>query len=92
MAKALAKIDEAEAVLRLMRRHDYKTVIVVTDPFHTYRARLIFRDAFRGSGLTVRVHPVTDLWYRSNTWFLSAAGWANTAREYIKLVGYLIDK
>ncbi len=84
--------DEAEAVLRLMKQHNYQSAIVVTDPFHTQRARLIFRDAFRGSGLTVRVHPVTNHWYRSDTWFLSADGWANTAREYIKLLGYLIDK
>ena len=84
--------DEAEAVLRLMKQHNYQSVIVVTDPFHTQRARLIFRDAFRGSGLTVRVHPVTNHWYRSDTWFLSADGWANTTREYIKLVGYLIGQ
>jgi uncharacterized SAM-binding protein YcdF (DUF218 family) len=84
--------DEAEAVLRLMRQHQYQSVIVVTDPFHTQRARLIFRDAFRGSGLTVRVHPVSNHWYRSDTWFLSADGWANTLREYVKLVWYFVER
>jgi uncharacterized SAM-binding protein YcdF (DUF218 family) len=84
--------DEAQAVLKLMQKHQYKSVIVVTDPFHTQRARLIFRDVFRGSGLSVRVHPVSDHWYRSSTWFLSADGWANTLREYIKLAGYVLRK
>ena len=81
--------DEAEAVLALMQKHQLKSVIVVTDPFHTQRARLIFRDVFRGSGLTVRVHPVQNHWYRSTTWFFSLDGWANTLREYGKLVGYV---
>ncbi len=81
--------DEAAAVLSLMKKHDLKSVIVVTDPFHTLRARMIFRDAFRGSGRTVRVHPVPDHWYKSGTWFLSVDGWANTIREYVKLAAYI---
>jgi uncharacterized SAM-binding protein YcdF (DUF218 family) len=80
--------DEATAVMRLMQKHQMKSVIVVTDPFHTMRTRIIFRDVFRGSGLEVRVHPVQGHWYRGGTWFLSRAGWANTLREYAKLFGY----
>lgn len=83
--------DEAKAVLALMQKHKYTSVIVVTDPFHTQRTRLIFRDVFRGSGLAVRVHPVQDHWYRSDTWFLSVDGWANTIREYAKLIGYILN-
>lgn len=80
--------DEAVAVLQLMQKHQMKSVIVVTDPFHTMRTRIIFRDVFHGSGLEVRVHPVKNHWYRAGTWFFSPAGWANTLREYLKLFGY----
>ena len=80
--------EEAAAVLRLMQAHSMKTVIVVTEPYHTQRARMIFRDAFKGSGLTVRVHPVADHWYRSDTWFLSLEGWRLTINEYVKMAGY----
>lgn len=80
--------DEAVAVMQLMQKHQMKSVIVVTDPFHTMRTRIIFRDVFEGSGLEIRVHPVQNHWYRSGTWFLSRAGWANTLREYAKLFGY----
>ncbi len=82
--------DEARAVLALMQKHQYQSVIVVTDPYHTQRARLIFREVFRGSGLTVRVHPVSNHWYNSKTWFFSLDGWANTIREYVKLAGYVL--
>jgi uncharacterized SAM-binding protein YcdF (DUF218 family) len=80
--------DEAAAVLRLMQAHGMKTVIVVTEPYHTRRARMIFRDAFKGSGLVVRLHPVSNHWYRPDTWFLSAEGWRMTLNEYIRLAGY----
>jgi uncharacterized SAM-binding protein YcdF (DUF218 family) len=81
--------DEAEAVLALMRRHQYRSVIVVTDPFHTQRTRMIFRDVFDESGLTVRVHPAADHGYRSTNWFLSWEGWGNTFREYVKIAAFL---
>jgi len=80
--------DEAEAVLALMQKHNFKSVIVVTDPFHTQRTRMIFREVFDESGRTVRVHPVPSHWYRSGTWFFSREGWGNTVREYGKMVGF----
>lgn len=82
--------QEAEAVLHTMEKHQLKSIIVVTDPFHTQRTRMIFRDVFSGSGLVVRVHPVPGHWYRSTTWFLSLEGWGHTIREYIKMVGFLV--
>lgn len=82
--------DEAYAVMELMRTSGFQSVLVVTDPYHTYRTGRIFRDVFRGSGLAVRVYPVQGHWYRSDTWYLSAEGWATTLREYVKLAGYLL--
>ncbi|MBE0699158.1 MAG: YdcF family protein [Anaerolineaceae bacterium] len=80
--------EEAEAVLDTMRKHKLNSIIVVTDPFHTQRTRLIFKSVFTGSGLTVRIHPIPGHWYRSTTWFLSLEGWGNTLREYVKLFSF----
>ena len=82
--------QEAEAVLHTMEKHQLKSVIVVTDPFHTQRTRMIFRSVFLGSEMTVRVHPVPGHWYRSTTWFFHLEGWGNTIREYVKLGGFLL--
>ena len=81
--------QEAKAVLGTMQKHQLKSITVVTDPFHTQRTRIIFRSVFSGSGLTVRIHPVPDHWYRSSTWFFSITGWENTLREYVKMIGFL---
>lgn len=86
---ASSTYEEAKAVRQLMEQRGMTSIIIVTDPFHTRRTRLIFRDVFTGSGFSVRVHPVQGHWYRSGTWFLSLEGWGHTLREYVKLVGFL---
>ncbi len=82
--------DEAVAVLHLMEARDFSSCIVVTDPFHTLRTRVVFRDIFRGSDKHVMVSPVPASWYRSRDWFLSARGWQYTLQEYFKLTLYLL--
>ncbi len=82
--------DEAVAVLHLMQERNLGSCIVVTDPFHTLRTRVIFRDIFRGSGKEIIVSPVPASWYRSRDWFLSARGWQYTLQEYFKLTLYLL--
>jgi uncharacterized SAM-binding protein YcdF (DUF218 family) len=81
--------QEAVAVLQTMQKHQLKSVIVVTEPYHTQRTRIIFHSVFKNTGLTVRITPVPGHWYRSDTWFFSRIGWENTVREYAKLIGFL---
>jgi uncharacterized SAM-binding protein YcdF (DUF218 family) len=87
---AQSTYQEAEAVLHTMEKHQLHSIVVVTDPFHTQRTRMIFASVFAGSGRTVRIHPVPEHWYRSSTWFLSLEGWSHTAREYVKMAGFLL--
>lgn len=77
--------EEALAVRELMAEKGFHSVIVVTEPYHTKRTRLIFQRAFASSDLSVWVYPVQNHWYRSGTWFLHAEGWGHTVREYVKL-------
>jgi uncharacterized SAM-binding protein YcdF (DUF218 family) len=82
--------DEARTVRNTAEASDFTKLIVVTDPYHTFRTRLIFRTIFRGSGIKVMVHPVSGHWYESSTWFLSREGWSTTVSEYIKTIGFLL--
>jgi uncharacterized SAM-binding protein YcdF (DUF218 family) len=82
--------DEAHAVREYMQRHSVSSCIVVTDPFHTRRTRLIFRKELEGSGIEVSVIPARSHWYRANTWFLSWRGWQATVSEYIKLGAFFL--
>jgi uncharacterized SAM-binding protein YcdF (DUF218 family) len=81
--------DEALAVLEVAQQRNFKSVIVVTDPYHCFRTRVLFRGIFKGSGIEVIVRPVRDHWYRSTSWWLNGAGRRATFSEYAKLFFFL---
>lgn len=83
-------LDEAKAVKTMLERRQFSSAIIVTDPYHTKRTSIIFRDVFEGSDKMLTFRPVSPSWYTSRTWFLSADGWRFTMLEYFKLIGYFI--
>jgi uncharacterized SAM-binding protein YcdF (DUF218 family) len=82
--------DEAKDVRTLVENSGAHDLIVVTDPYHTLRARMIWNEVFQKSQINIIVRPVRNSWYKSTTWWLSTAGWENTLNEYIKLASYVI--
>lgn len=82
-------VEEAQAVLALVETKHWSDLMVVTDPYHSLRTRLIFRDVFAGSGVTIRVRPVAGHWFRSTTWFFHIQGWRMTGLEVAKVMAYL---
>ncbi len=82
--------DEAKDVRTLVNNVNIHDLIVVTDPYHTLRTRMIWNEVFRNSEINIIVRPVRGSWYKSTTWWLSPAGWENTLNEYVKLSSYLI--
>lgn len=91
LGKSTNTRDEASAVREFCKQNDLKSIIVVTDPYHTRRTQLVFRSAFAGSDIHVMVRPVRDHWYQSSTWFFSLRGWRVTITEYLKLTGTLFS-
>jgi len=81
--------DEALAILEVAQQRNFTSVIVVTDPYHCFRTRILFRGIFSSSGVDVIVRPVRDHWYRSNTWWLTGVGRKATFSEYFKLFFFL---
>ncbi|NSW54051.1 MAG: YdcF family protein [Anaerolineae bacterium] len=81
---------EAVAVRKLMLQKGWTSVIVVTDPYHTLRAKLAFQRDFHPHDLRVSVIHTRGHWWRPSTWFLSAEGRDVTVREWIKLLGQVL--
>lgn len=77
--------QEAEAVAGLARERGWRSLLVVTDPYHTRRARLCFRQALEGSGIGVAVRPVEPSWYDPESWWRTVDGQRDTWTEYLKL-------
>ncbi len=85
---ATSTYEEAQAVFAEMQYFGVGSCTVVTDAFHSRRTKIIFNDAFRGSGLKVFIHPVENQWYRGIDWWTHSEGWQVMISEWIKLIGY----
>ena len=85
---AFSTRQEAVEILNLAQKRGFQSLIIVTDPFHTFRTRLIYRSVFRDSGIDLYVRPVRNHWYRSTTWWATSQGRQATLSEYIKIIAY----
>ncbi len=81
--------EEALAVRQLAEQRGLFSLTVVTDPFHTRRARWAFQDAFRGTGITVMVQP-SESWYNADSWWQDRDTLRETWTEYLKWILYWI--
>ncbi len=77
-------------MLQFAQDQGWSSFMVVTDPYHSFRTRLIFRREFRGSEVTISVRPVVGHWFQSSTWFYSREGWEVVILEIVKLFNYLV--
>lgn len=82
---------EAQAVRRLAAGHGWRSLIVVTDPLHSRRARLVFREVFRDAGIRVIVRPVDAADFTAANWWRSEEGLRYAWTEYLKLVYHLLS-
>lgn len=83
-------LDEAQSVLDFAQNRGWTALMVVTDPYHSFRTRVIFRQVFRGTGISISVRPVVGHWFRSTNWFLQKGGWNYVFMEVVKLLNFLI--
>jgi uncharacterized SAM-binding protein YcdF (DUF218 family) len=82
--------DEATASLALAQERGFRSLLVVTDDYHTGRSRLTFRRAFRGSGIEVRMVGVHPPWFQTASWWSEERPLLAVIGEYEKLVFYLL--
>jgi uncharacterized SAM-binding protein YcdF (DUF218 family) len=82
--------EEALVIRDFAEEHGWQDIIVITSPSHTRRARIIFRDVFFESSVTVIIQPVEEHWYTPDSWWRRESGRHETLAEYAKLILYLL--
>lgn len=87
---ATSTFDEARQVAELSKQAGFGSVLVVTDPFHTLRARILFTLELRSIGVKVRVASASEHWYNPLTWMFTRSGWRATITEIVKIGGILV--
>ncbi len=87
---ATSTFDEAEDALAYGKAAKWKRIIIVTDEFHTRRARLAFEKVFAGSGIEVEVAGSPNEVFAIDDWWKSDRGILAFFGETIKLPVYLL--
>lgn len=81
---------EARVVMKLMLKYNLQTCIVVTDPYHTRRALMVFKDEFTPRGLSAYVYPAGQHWYDAANWWRTEESRSATLSEYLKMAAYVL--
>lgn len=84
--KVTSTYDEAVAVRKLVEAHNWQTLIVVTDPFHTRRAIHTFRAIIPDATIAASAAP--DAGYDPQHWWRSEEGVTAVFSEIIKMIFY----
>jgi len=87
--RAESTVGNAEGAARLMKARSLRSGILLTSPYHTRRAGLIFSRIFRREGLHVRVLAVDDGHFRVQGWWTRRIQRSLVLREYVKLAAFL---
>jgi uncharacterized SAM-binding protein YcdF (DUF218 family) len=80
--------EEAAAVRDVMKKNGWKSVMIVTSPFHSRRAVWTFRRTLSGSGAKVLYAPASYGGFRLAEWWKSHMGRKCVVTEYAGLVYY----
>lgn len=81
---------EAMSLRRFAQEQHWRSVLVITSPSHSRRARMILRAVFRDTNIAITVRPVNNHWYTPQTWWKSREGVKETGLEYLKLAAYFV--
>lgn len=80
--------DDARLAAEVMKRHGWRTAIVVTSPYHTRRASWVFRRVWTPLGLLAFVQPSADPAWIPDRWWRDPGTARSVVSEYLKFVAY----
>jgi len=85
-------IDNAEFTLTIVKKQNYKSVILVTSPTHSRRAKRVFRKVYSKEKINLISHPVPlqDSKFRLPGWWTRHEDTQLVMWEYVSLVYYFL--
>lgn len=81
--------ENARFSLPIMQKHEFKSVILVTSPYHARRAKWVFQKVFAKSGIKVKAYPVQASTFKIHRWWTRHEDIQHFALEYLSLIFYL---
>ena len=80
---------EAQQTLKLMKSHQWQTVIVVSDPPHMLRLSFTWSKLFRAQRESFALVPTQPSWWKPWLWWANFRSFAFVFSEISKLVYYV---
>ncbi|HEX2190650.1 MAG TPA: ElyC/SanA/YdcF family protein [Longimicrobiaceae bacterium] len=87
---ASSTAEEAAALRAHLARTGTRRVAVVTNPYHSRRARMALRRATRGLRVEVLLSPTPAWGFTERDWWRSEDGLVAYFNEWVKLAAYLL--
>jgi len=83
-------LDETKALNKYLNQYFIKSVLIVTDVFHTRRARYIFQKELQEESIKIIMSPASHWKFDETNWWKYEEGFVSFINEYIKLLHYLL--
>ena len=83
-------LDEARALNAYIKQYSIKSVIIVTDAFHTRRARYIFKKELQEESIKIMISPAPHWKFDATNWWKHEEGFVSFINEYLKFIHYLL--
>ena len=84
--------EEAQNILELMKKQNWRTVIAVSDPPHMRRLAWTWHRVFKGSGLGYALVSSNAQWWMPDMWWIDERSGAFVITEYIKIAYYVAKR
>ncbi len=84
---------EATIIRDYIRRiSDIDTLLLVSSSFHTHRASMIFKTAFRKAGMHIDIFSIPSKYssFNSDEWWKSKEGIETVMIEYLKMANFIL--
>jgi uncharacterized SAM-binding protein YcdF (DUF218 family) len=85
--RAFSTVSEARTIARYVCKRRLRSIIVVTSPWHTHRARLILAQAL-GPGVHLTMRPAPAALFPADHWWMNRRAAKDVLTEYEKLTYY----
>ncbi|MEC4684604.1 MAG: YdcF family protein [Nitrospirota bacterium] len=82
--------DDALVVLKATEENNFRSVIIVTSPYHLRRSSFIFHKVFKGKDINLMFYVSRNKAFQMDRWWNSYIGRKLVFREYLGLVYYRV--
>ena len=82
---------DALGVRAMAEARGWRTLVVVTDDWHSRRAQVVFRRVLDGSSIRSYLAPAQGPRFNPDAWWLDETSALIVVSEYLKLLGYLVS-